>query len=349
LGNPTWRPNPLPQLSEAAEAWDRTKDTPSIALLETYITRYKGTFFADLAQARIEEVNKKQVAVATPTAQLTPARCDGVEITVGQGERRCFKPGAGKTEYFKDCPTCPEMVMVPAGSFIMGSPANEPERDSGEAQVRVSILTPFAVGRYAVTLDEWVTCVTDGGCNDQMPLSTNFGSGRGRHPVDGVNWKDAEAYVAWLSHKTGKVYRLLSEAEREYVTRAGTTTPFWWGSSITPTQANYNGNIYAGGGSKGEYRKRTLPVDSFEPNPWGLYQVHGNVWELTEDCWNESNTSNPGDGSARTTGDCSKRVVRGGSWSLNPLYLRSAYRLWEYVDVLNFAEHGFRLARTLNP
>ena len=130
-----------------------------------------------------------------------------------------------------------------------------------------------------------------------------------RHPVVCVNWNDAKAYAEWLSSKTGKTYRLLSEAEREYVTRAGTTTPFWWGTSITPQQANYNGNfLYAGGGSKGEYRQRTVPVDSFEPNPWGLYNVHGNVWEWTEDCWNASNSGNPGNGSARTTGDCRLRV-----------------------------------------
>ena len=124
-----------------------------------------------------------------------------------------------------------------------------------------------------------------------------------------------KAYAAWLSTKTGKSYRLLSETEREYVARAGTTTPFWWGSSITPKQANYYGSAdpYEGGGSKGEYRQRTVAVDSFEPNPWGLYNVHGNVWEWTEDCWNESNNGNRGNGTAQTTGDCGRRVVRGGS------------------------------------
>jgi formylglycine-generating enzyme required for sulfatase activity len=139
------------------------------------------------------------------------------------------------------------------------------------------------------------------------------------------------------------------EAEREYVARAGTTTPFWWGSSITPKQANYDGKYtYAGGGSKGEYRDRTVPVDSFEPNPWGLYQVHGNVFDWVEDCWNDSNNGNPGDGSARTTGDCSGRVVRGGSWFLDPQALRSAYRVWNSSDFRDYGR-GFRLARTLNP
>ena len=165
-----------------------------------------------------------------------------------------------------------------------------------------------------------------------------------------VNWDDTKAYVAWLSRKTGKSYRLLSEAEREYVSRGGTTTPFWWGSSITPKQANYDGSVdpYKGGGSRGEYRRRTVPVDSFEPNPWGLYNVHGNVWEWTEDCWNDSNAGNPGDGRARTTGDCSRRAVRGGSWFYYLQSLRSASRLWRYVVNRDFIL-GFRLARTLDP
>jgi formylglycine-generating enzyme required for sulfatase activity len=134
-----------------------------------------------------------------------------------------------------------------------------------------------------------------------------------------VSWIQVKSYVAWLARKTGKSYRLLTEAEREYVTRAGTKTAFWWSSEITPTQANYN----ATGDLLG---KRPLPVDSFDPNTWGLYQVHGNVWEWTEDCWNDNNKGNPGDGTARKTGDCAKRVVRGGSWMSSPAGLRADYR-----------------------
>jgi hypothetical protein len=166
--------------------------------------------------------------------------------------------------------------------------------------------------------------------------------------VINVNWNDAKAYAAWLSQKTGKSYRLLSEAEREYVACAGTTTPFWWGPSITPKQANYDGSVepYKGGGSKGEYRQRTVPVDSFEANPWGLYQVHGNVWEWTEDCWNDSNAGNPGDGSARTSGDCRHRTRRGGSWLSYPRDLRTSARGWSNIG-FRAVTGGFRLARTL--
>src|SRR5262245_25184664 len=207
------------KLSEAGEAWTVVKDTTSIAGLELFIERYKDTYYAGLARLRIEEL-KTKVALAVPTAPppaakearraavITPARCDGIEITVGQNERRCFKPGAGKTDHFKDCATCPEMVVIPAGSFTMGSPANESERRSKEAQVRVSIAAPFAVGRFAVTFDEWDACVTDGSCSRQP---SDQGWGRGKHPVINVNWDDAKAYAAWLSTKTGKSYRLLSE------------------------------------------------------------------------------------------------------------------------------------------
>jgi formylglycine-generating enzyme required for sulfatase activity len=134
-----------------------------------------------------------------------------------------------------------------------------------------------------------------------------------------VSWDDANAYANWLAKKTGKPYRLLSEAEWEYAARAGTTTPFWWGSSITPAQANYDGNfVYEGGGSKGEYRKGTVPpAGSFDANPWGLYNVHGNAWQWTADCYHDNYNGAPTDGSVWITGNCnSAHVVRGGSWDL---------------------------------
>jgi formylglycine-generating enzyme required for sulfatase activity len=227
----------------------------------------------------------------------------------------------------------------------MGSPAEEAERLGGEVQVAVSIARPFAVGKFAVTFDEWEACLADGGCNRYQPGDMKWG--RGKRPVIAVSWDDAKAYTAWLSGKTGKSYRLLTESEREYVTRAGTTTVFWWGASVSDDQANYNANhAYLGGGTRGEYRKRTMPVDSFAANAWGLYQVHGNVWEWTEVCWNESNADNPGDGSARTGPDCSRHVVRGGSFYNIPSWIRSARRHW-FSTVIRNPVIGFRVARTL--
>jgi formylglycine-generating enzyme required for sulfatase activity len=261
---------------------------------------------------------------------------------------------------FKDCPDCPGMVVVPAGHFIIGSPESEPGRESGKKGIEspqhdVTIGTAFAVGRFAVTVGEFATFVRETnyatgdkcwtyeggkweGRTDRSFHNPGFAQDD-RHPAMCVSWNDAKAFVAWLSRKTGKTYRLLSEAEREYVTRAGTTTPFWWGSSITPKQANYNGYK----GSEG-----TVPVDSFEPNPWGLYQVHGNVSEWTEDCWYDSYEGAPTDGSAWTCSESSSRVLRGGSWYDGPQKLRSADCEWSGADSRNNIR-GFRLARTLAP
>ncbi len=283
-----------------------------------------------------------------------------------------FLPGDGGRAYFKDHEHGPEMVVVPAGSFTMGSPESEPERENWQKgtespQHKVTIAQPFAVSRHAITRGQFAAFINntsykmDGGAhvwtgsewkNDLNASWASPGFAQNdSHPVVCVSWDDAKAYVDWLSKRTGNPYRLLSEAEWEYVARAGRTTPFWWGSSITPKQANYNGNAdpFKGGGSKGEYRKRTVPVDNFEPNPWGLYQVHGNVWEWCEDAWHDNYNGAPDDGSAWIAGgDTSRRVVRGGSWLDIPRLLRSADRGWDStVDRGNF--QGFRLARTLNP
>jgi formylglycine-generating enzyme required for sulfatase activity len=261
------------------------------------------------------------------------------------------------------------MVVVPAGRFTMGSPASEEGRFGSleGPQHEVTIGKPFAVGRFAVTRGEFATFVnetkhkTDGGCyawavpewkqqSDKSWRSPGFAQDD-RHPAVCVNWEDAKAFAAWVSKKTGKTYRLLSEAEREYVTRAGKTTPFWWGSTISSTQANYDGNYTYGGGSKGEYRQRTVPVDSFEANPWGLYNVHGNVGDWTEDCASDNYQGAPADGSAWTSGECSWRVVRGGSWCSAPQFLRSAFRNAFPTSPTDgrISDRGFRLARTLNP
>jgi formylglycine-generating enzyme required for sulfatase activity len=234
-----------------------------------------------------------------------------------------LKPG----QSFKDCADCPEMVVVPAGSFTMGSPDSEPDHQSDESpQHEVTFAKPFAVGRFAVTFAEWDACVDAGGCGGYRPSDISWDRGRGDRPVIDVSWDDAKAYVKWLSKKTGEEYRLLSEAEREYVARAGTTTPFWWGSSISTRQANYDGRYTYSGGQTGEYRQKTLPVKSFEPNPWALYQVHGNIWEWVEDCLNGNYHNAPSDGSAWTTGNCGRRILRGGSWSSFPPNLRAARR-----------------------
>ena len=207
----------------------------------------------------------------------------------------------------------------------------------------------FAVGRAAVTFDEWNACVAEGGCNAYRP--GDYGWGRGKRPVINVSWNDAQAYVKWLSAKTGAPYRLLSEAEREYATRGCTSpacpsTPFWFGAEISPDRANYDWRYSYNGSAKAQATRRTVATDAAAPNPFGLLQVHGNVREWVEDCWNANLSGLPRDGTARTTGDCSGHVLRGGSWADEPKDLRSAKRTWE-VTTERQAEIGFRVARTL--
>ncbi|MDD9857148.1 MAG: SUMF1/EgtB/PvdO family nonheme iron enzyme [Gammaproteobacteria bacterium] len=251
-------------------------------------------------------------------------------------------------ETFSDCDVCPEMVVVPAGSFMMGSPSSEEGRYDDEGPVhQVNIARPFAAGVREVTFAEWDACVADGGCYGYSP--GDEGWGRGKRPVINVIWEEARGYVRWLSAETGKEYRLLSESEWEYAARAGTTTPFHYGSTISTGQANYNGNYTYGSGAKGEYRGRTVPVGSFPANQFGLHDVHGNVWEWTQDCWNHNYQGAPTDGSAWESGDCSRRVLRGGSWNLDPRDLRSADRDRFATGVRSIGVGGFRVARTLTP
>jgi formylglycine-generating enzyme required for sulfatase activity len=295
---------------------------------------------------------------SSPAASQT---CAGVEVDVGTDTGRCVLPGKG--ERFRDCPDCPEMVVVPAGQFVMGSPADEPQREADrEDAVPVAIARPFAIGAFAVTRGEFAAFVAatgykvDDACwfwtgttwverADRSWRAPGFEQDA-RHPVTCVDLKTARAYAAWLSDKTGKRYRLPSETEREYATRAGTSTPYWWGTRISTSQANYNGTGGDGQDPAGTWRQATVRVDSFEPNPWGLYNVHGNVWDWTEDCWNERNAGNPGDGSARTTGDCTWHVARGGAWNYSANYLRSAFRYWNEPQNRSGVQ-GMRVVRTL--
>ena len=166
------------------------------------------------------------------------------------------------------------------------------------------------------------------------------------HPVVCVSWKDVQAYIAWLNQSSGQTYRLLSEAEREYAARGGSQSAFWWGDSITTAQANYHGTAPSYNCSpKDKWREATVPVNSFSPNPFGLYNVHGNVWEWTQDCWSENYNGAPTDGSAWTTGDCRDWVLRGGSWFNSSAFLRSAIRL-SGGPAIRTNYSGLRLART---
>ena len=271
-------------------------------------------------------------------------------VVVGEPEEPEEEPvpdGGQVGETFRDCAACPLMIEVPPGSFTMGSPSGEEGRDSDEGpQHEVRIGYRLAVGVYEVTFAEWDACVSAGGCNGYRP--NDRGWGRGQRPVIYVSWDDAQSYVAWLSNTTGHAYRLLSESEWEYVARAGTSTPFHYGATISTDQANYNGNYTYGSGRKGVDRRQTVPVGSFPANAFGLHDVHGNVWEWTQDCWNGSYSGAPSDGSAWESGNCGRRVLRGGSWGSAPRLLRSAYRDRNNADVRG-SSYGFRVSRMLTP
>jgi formylglycine-generating enzyme required for sulfatase activity len=281
--------------------------------------------------------------VAALLFDLAPSRAQS--LTTDQ--ERALKPG----DTLKECEACPEMVVVPSGSFTMGSPASEQRPYQAEGpQHLVTFARPFAVGKFAVTFAEWDACRADRGCS-YRPAPDRIG--KGKRPVDYMWWKFAQQYVAWLSRKTGKSYRLLSESEREYVTRAGTTTPYWWGSSISSQQANYcAATDPMKFGKSDDCRFQSVPVDRYQPNPWGIYQLHGNLWEWVEDCWNEDYQGAPTDGSAWKRGDCNKRVLRGGSHAGQAFDLRSARRERGEApsgdsNVGGASDWGLRVARTL--
>ena len=266
----------------------------------------------------------------------------GREVLERVQQEQARGPSIG--EAFRDCPHCPEMVVVPAGSFTMGSPSSESGRNGDEGpQRRVEISSPFAVGVYEVTFAEWDACASDGGCRGYHPDDEGWGGG-GR-PVINVDWNDAKAYASWLSRETGESYRLLSEAEWEYVARAGTTTRFWWGDDIGRNRANCSSS------SCGDSHRGTAPVGSFRANGFGLHDVHGNVREWVEDCWHGSYAGAPRDGRAwlgNNGGECSLRILRGGSWLYYPRDLRSAVRN-RLVTGNRINYIGFRVARTFAP
>jgi len=239
---------------------------------------------------------------------------------------------------FKDCANCPEMVVVAAGEFMMGSPADERYRGA-ELQHRV-VLPAFAAGKYEVTFEEWDACVADGGCDAYRP--DDQGWGRGKRPVTNISWNDAANYVAWLSRKTGKSYRLLSEAEWEYAARAGVGSAFSTGGTLTTEQANFDGSS-----SLGANRQQTMPVGSFPANAFGLHDMHGNVWEWVADCWHDEYTpAVPADGSAWVEPGCKGHVMRGGSWEDYIGELRSAARTGG-ANEDQFYTDGLRVALSL--
>ena len=256
-------------------------------------------------------------------------------------------PSSGRV--FRDAPFAPEMVEIPAGDFTMGSPKGEKKGYLEEhPQHRVTIPAPFALGKYAVTFDEFDHFVRESGYGHRPG---DVGWGRGGRPVIDISWDDAVTYCGWLSKETGHDYRLPTEAEWEYACRAGTNTPFHFGMTITDQQANYAADFVYGTGQMGKFHEKTKKVGRFPANTLGLHDMHGNVWEWCADLYEQGAYSKQADVYPDMIGDLESygdRIVRGGSWSNKPWNVRSASRNWlDAGERRNIV--GFRIARTLSP
>ncbi len=321
-------------------ACDVLRGSTSAASFEEYLRLFPDGHCAALARVRIASLHE------------SPGR-----------HQAGLRPGTD----FRDCPVCPEMVVLPAGDFLMGSPASEPGHQADEApQHAVTIADAFAVGKYEVTNAEFVaflnaahpavdtmarwidtrrsdpdSAIVDDHGHFSVPEIA------ARLPVVEVSWEGAAAYADWLAEYTGNAYRLLTEAEWEYAARGYTTGPFSTGAVLRAGDANFDARYSFNGSQRAAFRGTTTPVGRFPANQFGLYDVHGNVWEWVQDCWNAGYTGAPADGSAWQKGDCGKRILRGGSAFNAPQFLRSAFRYWATPDNRTYFI-GLRVARTLN-
>jgi formylglycine-generating enzyme required for sulfatase activity len=298
--------------------WETIKGSDSAADFKAYLDSYPDGPFAVTARTRLQQIEAKNLpkdeskSVVPTSVVPTPA------------------PAAPQSA-IRDCLQCPEMVLIQAGAFEMGSS----EMFDFEAPVhQVSIRKAFYIGRREVTFDEWDACFAEGGCK-QKP--DDRGLGRTRRPVTDLDWDDTKSYLVWLSQKTGKTYRLPSESEWEYVARAGTSTTYPWGRTVEKDKANCLG-------CTSDPVKKAIDTGSFPPNSFGVYDMAGNAAEWVEDCWSDNYRGAPTDGSAWTRPQCRERVLRGGSFNNDPRYVRSAAR-FKYDHDVRFYTNGFRVVR----
>ena len=303
--------------------WEMAERSSEKRYYELYLAQFPAGEHRAQAEQRIAalDANEREEALVTPLPDMG--------AIVEQREAAVKAPGTR----FRDCPDCPEMVVVPGGTFRIGSPDDEAGRGRDEGPPRDLQMRSYAIGVFEVTFEEWAACVEDGGCDGYKPYDEGWG--QGRLPVTNVNFKDAEAYARWLSGRTGERYRLPGEAEWEYAARGGTRTPYAFGSGIDSGEANF-----------GYMLGRTTKVGSYAANAFGLFDMHGNVAEWVLDCWNGDYSGLAADGRAQTAGDCATRPMRGGSARNSASLLRSAARVPVSADA-RFTYTGFRVLRTL--
>lgn len=337
--------------------WDSIKDSNHISDYEAYLKSYPNGRFAGLAQSRIErlraaapktEAPKSDSArtekptppaaakiptkpsATKPTAKATEPKSKPAPAAAAVSSGQSSGGTTGGSE-LQDCPICPALIALPSGEFVMGSNDGDPSEKPAH---KVSIATPFAIGKYEVTVEQWNACVAAGACSKDASAANRAKNS----PVRDVSWDDAEQYVKWLSTQSGKQYRLPTEAEWEYAARGGSSSRFWWGDKMQAGMANCK--------ECGEPWSQDGPanVGSFSANPNGLYDVNGSVWEWVSDCWHNNYKNAPTDGRAWTEATCRVRVIRGGSWREGASYMTSSTR-FKYDASVRHSQNGFRVAR----
>jgi len=346
----TWDAFPAKSDARAVQRFlDRVRTVAAGSGIEFEVEYFLDELKSD-AERRAQDSERSEVARRARDAAAAEMR--------REEEAERMRPGKVWYDAIPGLPksASPEMITLPPGAFLMGS-ANPEERvheneANEEPQHEVRIDYPFALGNYVVTFTEWDAAIAVGA---KIERPVDQGWGRDRMPVINVSWRDAKAYISWLNARLGlenraDAYRLPSEAEWEYASRAGTKTAYCFGSSISSTQANHCAEVNDDDGNIGRHRQKAVPVGSFPPNAFGLHDMHGNVWEWCEDVWNinYSEPKRPDDGMPWLVGDTSRRVLRGGSWDAGALSLRSASRR-SFNPTQGGRNIGFRLARTISP
>ena len=318
--------------------WESIKDSAYPSDYEAYLKAYPNGRFATLAKARIERL--KATASARPPAAVSAASAArpaspviaAPAVKTNTVTNTTTKPAGNE---LKDCAQCPLLIPIAAGTFTMGSNSDDPGEKPPH---RVTIAHPFAIGKYEVTVEQWNACADAGACTRIAPDSNASVAPPANSPMRNVSWDDAQVYVKWLSKVGGKPYRLPSEAEWELAARGGTQSTYWWGEQMKKGTADCKecGDPYRA--------DAPTPAGSFAPNPYGLYDMNGSVWEWVADCWHSSYKGAPADGRNWDDPSCSVRVIRGGSWREGAAYMQSATR-FKYSASVRQSQNGFRVAR----
>lgn len=330
--------------------WASIKDSKQISDYEAYLQAYPKGRFAGLAKARIDQLRAVQPRAAEPAPAAKPQQEQPKSAAKPPPPRPkvptqapapppvATNGGVGQTgplASIKDCGACPVLVVLPAGSFKMGSNNSDPSEKPAH---QVTLRAPFALGKYEVTVDQWNACVDAGAC----PRIPSTVAAAGNRPMRDVSWDDAQVYLKWLGGLSGRAYRLPTEAEWEYAARGGTSTRYWWGDAMKPGNSSCKecGLPWTADGPPA--------AGSFSANPFGFFDMNGSVWEWVADCWHSSFKGAPADGSAWEEPNCQSRVIRGGSWREGGGYMMSTTR-FKYDATVRQSQNGFRVARSVHP